>query len=178
MKKFPAFAGTGDETTRKRELAAFLATVDHESGGLVHIEEINRSAWGDYCDTSQPYGCAAGQTYHGRGPIQLSWNTNYKAAGDALGIDLLNEPDLVKTDSSVAWRTALWFWMTQTGAGTMTAHAATTGDAGFGETIRTVNGAVECGGRASERVQNRIARYKRVAAVLGVQPEEEGKLTC
>ena len=93
MAKFPDFAGTGDEQTRKRELAAFLANVDHESGGLVHVEEINRAAWGNYCDAGQPYGCPAGQTaYHGRGPIQLSWNTNYKAAGDALGIDLLNKP--------------------------------------------------------------------------------------
>ncbi|MFD0746228.1 chitinase [Phytohabitans flavus] len=179
MAKFPTFAATGDATTRQREMAAFLATVDHESGGLVHIEEINQSAWGNYCDANQPYGCPAGQAaYHGRGPIQLSWNNNYKAAGDALGIDLLNEPDLVKNDPSVAWQTALWFWMTQTGAGSMTAHAAMTGGAGFGETIRTVNGALECGGRQPERVRNRVEAYKRIAGLLGVKPEEEGELTC
>ena len=34
--------------------------------------------------------------------------------------------------------------MTQTGAGTMTAHTAMTGGGGFGETIRTINGAQEC----------------------------------
>jgi len=179
MGKFPAFAGTGDEDTRKREIAAFLANLDHESGGLVHIEEINQAAWGNYCDTDQPYGCPAGRTaYHGRGPIQLSWNTNYKAAGDALGIDLLNKPDLVKTDASVAWQTALWFWMTQPGAGSMTAHAAITGGAGFGETIRTINGTLECGGRNTAQVQSRVNAYKRFAEQLGVDPGDESRLTC
>ncbi|MEV6693487.1 glycoside hydrolase family 19 protein [Micromonospora sp. NPDC051196] len=179
MAKFPAFAGTGDEQTRKRELAAFLANINHESGGLVHVEEINQAAWGDYCDTSQPYGCPAGQTaYHGRGPIQLSWNTNYKAAGDALGLDLLNEPDLVRNDASVAWQTALWFWMTQSGAGTMTAHSAITGGGGFGETIRTINGALECGGRNPAQVQARVDAYQRFAAGLGVDPGDESTLRC
>ncbi|WP_433533066.1 glycoside hydrolase family 19 protein [Micromonospora sp. CA-263727] len=179
MAKFPAFAGTGDQQTRKRELAAFLANIDHESGGLVHVEEINQAAWGNYCDTGQPYGCPAGQTaYHGRGPIQLSWNTNYKAAGDALGLDLLNDPDLVKNDASVAWQTALWFWMTQSGAGTMTAHAAITGGGGFGETIRTINGALECGGRNSAQVQARVDAYQRFASTLGVDPGDESTLRC
>ncbi|TCB96896.1 chitinase [Micromonospora zingiberis] len=179
MAKFPAFAGTGNEQTRKRELAAFLANINHESGGLVHVEEINQAAWGNYCDTGQPYGCPAGQTaYHGRGPIQLSWNTNYKAAGDALGLDLLNEPDLVKNDASVAWQTALWFWMTQSGAGTMTAHSAITGGGGFGETIRTINGALECGGRNTAQVQARVDAYKRFATTLGVDPGAESTLRC
>ncbi|MBX7265061.1 chitinase [Micromonospora sp. Llam7] len=179
MEKFPAFAGTGNEQTRKRELAAFLANIDHESGGLVHVEEINRAAWGNYCDTGQSYGCPAGQTaYHGRGPIQLSWNTNYKTAGDALGLDLLNEPDLVKNDASVAWQTALWFWMTQSGAGTMTAHAAIIDGEGFGETIRTVNGALECGGGNPAQVQARVEAYQRFTARLGVDPGADNTLTC
>lgn len=179
LAKFPAFAGTGDEETRKRELAAFLANISHESGGLVHVEEINRAAWGDYCDTNQPYGCPAGQTaYHGRGPIQLSWNTNYKAAGDALGLDLLNNPDLVKTDPSVAWQTAIWYWMTQSGPGSMTAHSAITGGSGFGETIRSINGALECGGGRPDQVQSRVDAYKRFAAELGVDPGDESTLRC
>ena len=46
---FPAFATTGDTDTRKREVAAFLANVAHETGGLVYTEEINKSVM---CDTS------------------------------------------------------------------------------------------------------------------------------
>ncbi|GAB3806256.1 glycoside hydrolase family 19 protein [Micromonospora zhanjiangensis] len=177
MATFPAFAGTGDATVKGQELAAFLANIDHESGGLVYVEEINQSVWGDYCDAGQPYGCPAGKTaYHGRGPIQLSWNTNYKAAGDALGVDLLGNPDQVKNDPTVAWRTALWFWMTRSGAGSMTAHAAITGGAGFGETIRSINGARECNGGNAGQVQSRISSYQRFTAALGVEPGE--KLSC
>ncbi len=37
---------------------------------------------------------------------------SYALAGPALGLDLLNDPDLVHQDASVAFMTALWFWMT------------------------------------------------------------------
>lgn len=33
---------------------------------------------------------------------------------DALGLPLLTNPDLVAQDTSVPWKTALWFWNTQT----------------------------------------------------------------
>jgi predicted chitinase len=106
----------------------------------------------------------------------LSWNFNYKAAGDALGIDLLNNPDLVKNDSSVAWQTGLWYWMTQTGPGSMTPHAAMVSGAGFGETIRSINGALECDGGNAAQVQSRIDAYQQFAQILGVDPGDD--LTC
>jgi hypothetical protein len=177
MTKFPAFTGTGGDDVRKREAAAFLANINHESGGLVYVEELNEANWPHYCDTTQSYGCPAGQSaYHGRGPIQLSWNFNYKAAGDALGIDLLNNPDLVKNDSSVAWQTGLWYWMTQSGPGSMTPHAAITGGSGFGETIRSINGALECNGGNPAQVQSRIDAYLQFTQILGVDPG--GNLSC
>jgi len=37
---------------------------------------------------------------------------SYAQAGPALGLDLINNPDIVGKDASVAFRTALWFWMT------------------------------------------------------------------
>jgi predicted chitinase len=175
--KYPEFTGTGDDTTRKREAAAFLANIDHETGGLVHIDEINQANWPLYCDAAQPYGCPAGQSaYHGRGPIQLSWNFNYKAAGDALGIDLLNNPDLVATNASVSWQTGIWYWMTQSGPNTITAHAAITGSAGFGGTIRSINGSIECNGGNPAQVQSRIDAYQRFAQILGVTPGDN--LSC
>ena len=177
VRKFPAFTGTGSDTVRKQEAAAFLANINHESGGLVYVEEINQANWPLYCDTSQSYGCPAGQSaYHGRGPIQLSWNFNYKAAGDALGVDLLRNPDLVKTNSSVAWQTGLWYWMTQRGPGSMTPHDAMVGSRGFGETIRSINGSLECGGRNPAQVQSRVDAYKRFTSILGVTPG--GNLSC
>ncbi|MGK5441127.1 glycoside hydrolase family 19 protein [Micromonospora sp. URMC 105] len=176
-RKYPAFTGTGDATARKREAAAFLANIDHESGQLRYVEEQNQANWPLYCDRSQPYGCPAGQSaYHGRGPIQLSWNFNYKAAGDALGIDLLNNPDRVKNESSVAWQTGVWYWMTQNGPNSQPAHSAILGSQGFGGTIRSINGALECDGRNPATVQNRVTTYQRFAQILGVDPG--GNLYC
>ncbi|WP_436532931.1 glycoside hydrolase family 19 protein [Actinoplanes sp. HUAS TT8] len=171
IKKFPAFTTTGSDTVKKQEAAAFLANVNHESGGLVYVEEINQANWPLYCDRSQSYGCPAGQSaYHGRGPIQLSWNFNYKAAGDALGIDLLNNPDRVKNEASVAYQTAVWYWMTQRGPGTMTPHDAMVNSRGFGETIRSINGSLECNGGNPAQVQSRVDAYNRFTSILGVTP--------
>lgn len=37
---------------------------------------------------------ANGHSYYGRGFVQLTWDFNYKNAGDKLGIDLYNNPDM------------------------------------------------------------------------------------
>jgi predicted chitinase len=168
LSAYPGFAKTGSDTVKRQEAAAFLANVNHETGGLVYVVEQNTANYPHYCDASQSYGCPAGQAaYYGRGPIQLSWNFNYKAAGDALGIDLLHNPNLVQTDSSVAWKTGLWYWNTQSGPGTMTPHNAMVNGAGFGQTIRSINGSLECDGRNPAQVQSRIDAYQRFVQILG-----------
>ncbi|GAA3906587.1 chitinase [Streptomyces gulbargensis] len=169
LKSYPAFATTGGETVKRQEAAAFLANVHHETGGLVHVVEQNTANYPHYCDARQPYGCPAGQAaYYGRGPIQLSWNFNYKAAGDALGIDLLNNPWRVEREPAVAMQTGLWYWNTQNGPGTMTAHNAMVNGAGFGETIRAINGALECNGGNPAQVQSRVTKYQQFTQILGV----------
>ncbi|MGW4483743.1 chitinase [Amycolatopsis sp. NPDC004368] len=174
---YPGFANSGSDTVKKQEAAAFLANVSHETGGLVYIVEQNTANYPHYCDTSQPYGCPAGTAaYYGRGPIQLSWNFNYKSAGDALGIDLLNNPNLVQNDSAVAWKTGLWYWNTQSGPGTMTPHDAMVNSRGFGETIRSINGSIECNGGNPAQVQSRIDAYRKITGILGVDPG--GNLSC
>ncbi|MFD7026971.1 glycoside hydrolase family 19 protein [Streptomyces sp. NPDC059917] len=177
LSAYPGFTHTGDATTQRREAAAFLANVSHETGGLVYIVEQNTANYPHYCDASQPYGCPAGQAaYYGRGPIQLSWNFNYKAAGDALGINLLANPYLVEQDPAVAMKTALWYWNTQNGPGTMTAHTAMVNGAGFGETIRSINGSLECNGGNPAQVQSRVDKYRAFTQILGVTPGD--RLTC
>ena len=174
---YPAFASTGTPETRTREAAAFLTHADFESVGLRYVKEINEANYWIKCDDEQPFGCPAGQTaYYGRGPIMFSWNFNYKAAGDALGIDLLNDPWLVEEDPSVAWQTALWYWNTQNGPGVMTSHQAMVSGAGFGQTINSLNGALECDGGNPASVQSRVDRYVRITEVLGVAPGSG--LTC
>ncbi|MEE1753480.1 glycoside hydrolase family 19 protein, partial [Streptomyces sp. SP18CS02] len=41
LSAYPGFAKTGSDTVKKQEAAAFLANVNHETGGLVHIVEQN-----------------------------------------------------------------------------------------------------------------------------------------
>ncbi|KAF4390616.1 hypothetical protein F8388_006113 [Cannabis sativa] len=119
---FSDFGTTGDVATRKRELAAFFAhtsqattgewtsTIDSYAWGLCFI---NRTAGDDdYC-TSSHWSCASNKTYNSRGPFQLTHNYNYGLAGGAVGVDLINDPDLVATDSVVSFKTAIWYWMNQ-----------------------------------------------------------------
>ncbi|HJP72691.1 MAG TPA: glycoside hydrolase family 19 protein [Pseudonocardiaceae bacterium] len=174
MSAYPGFATTGGDTVEKQEAAAFLANVSHETGGLVYINEIDQS--GDYC-ASESYGCPAGTySYYGRGPLQLSWNFNYYAAGNALGIDLLDNPSLVATDAATSWKTALWYWDTQTGPGTMTGHNAMVNGAGFGQTIWSINGSIECNGGNTAEMQDRVNLYEQFTQILGVPAGSN--LTC
>jgi chitodextrinase len=162
----PAFAGTGDLAMRRREAAAALANFAHETGGLVHVTEIAR---GLYCSNAPtPCGvCAPGQSYYGRGPIQLSWNFNYCSAGQALGLNLWANPNLVEQNPAIAWRTAIWYWMTQSGPGTQPAHSCIVNNAGFGCTIRAINGALECNGGNPAQVQSRINNFNLFKAIIG-----------
>lgn len=50
-----------------------------------------------------------GWKYRGRGLIQLTGRANYMAAGDALGVDLKGNPDLV-AQPEMAAMTAGWYW--------------------------------------------------------------------
>ncbi|EGG23996.1 hypothetical protein DFA_06134 [Cavenderia fasciculata] len=171
MDHYAAFSSEGGSTTAKREAAAFLANIKHETGSLVYIREINQANWNSYCS---PSGSCGGKQYYGRGPIQLSWNYNYAAAGSALGYDLLNNPDLVATNAKISWATALWFWMTSTGAGDRTCHASIVAGS-FSGTIRTINGALECN-KNSATMRSRVQYYQEFCQLLGVAPGND--LTC
>jgi len=52
-----------------------------------------------------------GFAFRGRGLIQLTGRANYKACGEALGVDLEADPDLVSTPQFAAL-SAGWFWST------------------------------------------------------------------
>jgi predicted chitinase len=170
---FPTFVNTGTLDTCRKEAAAFLANVARETGRLRYAEQIAKA---QYCASRNGCVCdpaTQDQTrwYYGRGALQLSWNYNYCAAGAALGLDLLTQPNLVSTNSEVAWKTALWFWMSQRGAGTATCHAAITSGASFGETIRTINGGQECnlgGYGVVDGVTERVDHYIDYATRLGI----------
>ncbi|MEJ6007647.1 chitinase [Paucibacter sp. AS339] len=178
---FPAFAASGDATLRRQEMAAFLANIAHESDELKAVREYNQANYDKYCSTQNGQQCAPGQQYYGRGPIQLSWNYQYLAAGQAIGLDLWANPDLVARDPKVAWQTAIWYWMSQNGPNTMPAHQALVEGHGLGGTIRSINGALECDQPASnvhaaEQIARRAMFYRRAVQLFGVTPGE--KLAC
>ena len=96
--------------------AAFLAQIAEESVDLMYFQEI-ASGW-EY-DISQNRSLALelgntqvgdGPRYKGRGPIQLTGRNNYIAAGKALGLDLVDHPDMA-ADPNVGFRTAGWYWV-------------------------------------------------------------------
>ena len=107
-------------------------------------------------------------------------NYNYGPAGRAIGSDLLNNPDLVATDATISFKTALWFWMTPqspkpschdviTGSWTPSnADRAAGRLPGYGVTTNIINGGLECGKGSDARVADRIGFYKRYCDLLGV----------
>ncbi len=85
---------------------AALATIGVESGAFLPINEY-RNADGSIPNYWYRYG--GGPLFHGRGFIQLTHDYNYQHYGDALGVDLLNNPDLA-LDATIAARVlALYF---------------------------------------------------------------------
>lgn len=100
-----------DLSTPKR-LAAFLAQVGHESASLHYVREI---ASGDAYEGRRDLGNTQpgdGRRFKGRGFIQVTGRNNYGACGKALGLDLVNNPQMLETVDN-AWRSAGWFWRTR-----------------------------------------------------------------
>ncbi|KAJ9541690.1 hypothetical protein OSB04_028196 [Centaurea solstitialis] len=156
---YPQFGRVGSEEDSRREIAAFFAHVTHETGHFCFIEEINGPSR-DYCDeNSTQYPCNPSKGYYGRGPIQLSWNFNYGPAGQSIGFDGLNNPEIVATDPLISFRTALWYW---------TNNVQSVLSQGFGATIRAINGALECDGGNPDTVSSRVRYFTDYCNQLGV----------
>eukprot|EP00262_Sarcandra_glabra_P011672 TRINITY_DN2853_c0_g1_i1.p1 TRINITY_DN2853_c0_g1~~TRINITY_DN2853_c0_g1_i1.p1 ORF type:complete len:233 (-),score=23.94 TRINITY_DN2853_c0_g1_i1:113-811(-) len=156
------FGTTGSDVVRKREVAAFLANVMHETGGLCYISETNPGT-NNYCDPSyRQWPCTQGKRYFGRGPLQISWNYNYGAAGRAIGFDGLNNPEIVGQNPTISYRTAYWFWMNNV-------HNTFVNGGGFGSTIRRINSG-ECNGGRPAAVNSRVNYYRRFCQNFGVDP--------
>ncbi|CAI0471896.1 unnamed protein product, partial [Linum tenue] len=131
--------------------------LSYDTTGMCYVEEINRAT---YCDPSQ-YPCAPGKKYYGRGPLQLTWNYNYAVCGRANNFNGVGDPDVVARDPVLAWKTALWFWMT---------NVRPVLPQGFGATIRKING-IECNGGNAPAVRARVSYYNSYCQKFGIQPE-------
>ena len=203
---YASFANEGDINTRKRELLAFLANISQETTGGWPTAPGGQFAWGLYFREEQGYEGttnigyrvdhaiyppAPGKSYHGRGPIQLSYNYNYGQASEFLFGDkniLLANPEKVIQEGVIAFETGIWFWMTPQypkpschdvmipGKWTPTPAEAAGGlKAGFGTTVNIINGGVECGGATeNNKVLSRIGHFQRYTGIKQVSMELNG----
>lgn len=137
--------------------AAFLAQIGHESGGLRYLSEI----WGPTAAQRGYEGrkdlgntqTGDGYRFRGRGLLQITGRFNYAAAGRALGVNLIDQPDEL-AQPTLAARSAAWWWA---------AHGLNElADAGAFERItRRINGGLN--GQA-----DRLARWDKARAAFGV----------
>lgn len=86
----------------QRWVAYILATVRHETGfTYAPVEEVGHGV-------GRPYGVpdrTTGQSYYGRGYVQITWLNNYQAFTNLLGVDLVNQPHLA-LDPATSYRIA------------------------------------------------------------------------
>lgn len=79
-------------STPINDLAYILATAAHETAYTIQpIEEYGRGKGRKY-GAKDPI---TGKAYYGRGYVQLTWKYNYEKAKDKLGVDFVNNPELV-----------------------------------------------------------------------------------
>lgn len=131
--------------------AAFLAQVAHESGGFNYVREL---ASGEAYDGRKDLGNVRpgdGELFRGRGLLQITGRANYKACGDALGIDLVGNPSLLE-QPDLAARASAWWWK---------AHGCNEiADAGdFKRLTRIINGGLN-------GYSDRLAYYERAKDIL------------
>jgi putative chitinase len=150
-----AFDAFGVDTLDRQ--AAFLAQCGHESAGF----GITREIWGPTPAQSGYEGRADlgnlqpgdGSKFRGRGLIQITGRANYAACADALGLDLLNHPELLEAPDGAS-RSAGWFWQTYR----LNQYA----DSGDFETLtRRINGGLN-------GLADRELRWSHAKAALGV----------
>ncbi|MEN4918893.1 glycoside hydrolase family 19 protein [Achromobacter spanius] len=99
-----------------------------------------------------------GYRFRGRGIIQLTGRSNYESAGEALGVDLLNAPELL-SEPKWAAMSAGWFWQSR-GLNELADDRTHDEDLeDFARITRRINGGVA-------GLKERFALFKRVYAEL------------
>ena len=137
--------------TAPQQQAMFIAQLAHESGGFRHMEEIaSGHAYEGRADlgNTQP---GDGARFKGRGYIQVTGRYNYEQAGQALGLDLISNPELAAQPENAA-RIAAWYWTSRD-----INEAANSGD--FVQVTRLING-------GTNGLADRQAHYARAQATL------------
>lgn len=141
------------EITTPQRQAAFLAQVAHESGSLRYTLEI---ASGDAYEGRADLGNLQpgdGRRYKGRGLLQITGRANYRSCGNALGLDLINSPQLLESPAG-ACRSAGWYWKARN------LNAFADRDA-FGSLTKAINGGYN-------HLDERCAAWRAACKALGI----------
>ncbi|CAN7091183.1 unnamed protein product [Brassica rapa subsp. narinosa] len=137
----------GNSATR-REIATMFAHYSQGTGHFCYIQAINGTLRRDRCQEPQR---------------QISCHPpgiGYFVRGERLNIDLLRQPELVRSNPTLGFKTSLLFWMNS---------VRPVLNQGFGATIRAING-TECNGGNLVAVNERIRYYRDYCGQLGVDP--------
>ncbi|XP_034686060.1 chitinase-like protein 2 [Vitis riparia] len=201
------FGTTGGKVMQMKELAAFLghvgcktscgygvATGGPLSWGLCYNKEMSPSK--SYCDDfyKYTYPCTPGADYYGRGALPIFWNYNYGATGEALKVNLLDHPEYIEQNATLAFQAAIWRWMTPVKKSQPSAHDVFVGNwkptkndtlakrvPGFGTTMNILYGDQVCGQGDVDSMNNIISHYQYYLDLLGVGREQAGpheNVTC
>ena len=128
-----------------------------KSAGRAAVEQVVKAGpaaiaeflYGGRMGNDQP---GDGWKYRGRGPLQLTGKGNYAAAGKALGLDLVGNPDLL-LDPDIGAKASAWYFKTR-----VSSNALNSGD------LRKVTKAVN-GGYIN--IDKRSEAYKAFLAKIG-----------
>ncbi|KAG1326826.1 chitinase-like protein 1 [Cocos nucifera] len=197
------FGTTGGKQMQMKEVAAFLGHVGSKTSCGYGVATGGPLAWGlcynrelspskSYCEDSYVYPCTAGVEYYGRGALPVYWNYNYGTVGKELKVDLLNHPEYLEQNASLAFQAAMWRWMTPIKKKQPSAHDAFVGNwkptkndtlakrlPGFGTTMNVLYGDLVCGQGSADSMNNIISHYQYYLDLMGVGREYSGdNLDC
>ncbi|XWS16671.1 hypothetical protein CRYUN_Cryun34aG0111000 [Craigia yunnanensis] len=171
-----------------------VATGGPLAWGLCYNKEMSPSQ--DYCDDfyKYMYPCAPGAQYYGRGALPIYWNYNYGAVGEALKVDLLNHPEYIEQNATLAFQAAIWRWMTPIKKSQPSAHDIFVGNwkptkndtlaergPTFGSTMNVLYGDFTCGQGDIDPMNTIISHYQYFLDLMGIGREQAGPhdgLTC
>ncbi|KAL1544908.1 serine/threonine protein kinase, CMGC, dual-specificity [Salvia divinorum] len=194
------FGTTGGKLMQMKEIAAFLGHVGCKTSCGYGVATGGPLAWGlcfnkemspsqKYCDEfyKYEYPCAPGAEYYGRGAIPIYWNYNYGAIGKGINQDLLNHPEYVEQNATIAFQAAIYRWMMPVKRTQPSAHDVFVGNwkptkndtlakrvPGFGSTMNILYSELTCGQGDIDPMNNIISHYLYYLDLLGIGREEAG----
>ncbi|KAJ6793197.1 chitinase-like protein 1 [Iris pallida] len=197
------FGTTGGKEMQMREVAAFLGHVGSQTSCGYGVATGGPLAWGlcynremspsqSYCNPDYLYPCTPGVEYYGRGAIPVFWNYNYGLIGDGIKVDLLNHPEYLEQNATLAFQAAIHQWMTPAKKKQPSPHDVFVGNweptkndtlskrlPGFGATMNLLYGDRVCGQGFVDDMNNIISHYQQYLDLMGVGRERSGdNLDC